>query len=267
MTVEDGELSPRTRARKAGILVLVLTEERAEVDPGLRSRLLPRRRLVPLCELDRQFAARIPPAKLPFAHRWLLVPVCVVPRGRWFVDRETELGCGLVILDGTLTRDSLVDKRWSTEILGPEDVLRPWQELEPPTNVATASRWRALEPVRLAVLDRRFAAAAAEWPGLMDELVARGVRRSRLLAALLAVAQIRRLDDRLILVLQILADRWGCVRADGVEVRVRLTHETLARLIGARRPSVSATVARLERRGLLARDGQRFILPLALLTG
>jgi hypothetical protein len=43
------------------------------------------------------------------------------------------------------------------------------------------------------------------------------------------------------------------VRSDGVLLPVRLTHRVLARLVGARRPSVTTAVGSLERDGRLTR--------------
>jgi CRP/FNR family cyclic AMP-dependent transcriptional regulator len=45
--------------------------------------------------------------------------------------------------------------------------------------------------------------------------------------------------DRLLALMWSLADRRGIVREDGVYVPLSLTHETLAQMIGARRPTVT----------------------------
>jgi CRP/FNR family cyclic AMP-dependent transcriptional regulator len=227
------------------------------IDPGRAPR------LQPLCDVDPGFGQCIPEVDLVAARRYLMVPVFTVEKGPWQVPRMSRRRCAcFVVLAGTLLRDARVDEQWSTELLGPEDVLQPWEELPAPLSVSVKSGWRALERSRLAVLDGRFAAAAARWPELLGELVSRGVRRSRLLAALMALFNVRRLDDRLMLFLRILAERWGRVGRDGVELELRLTHETIGRLAGARRPSVSTALIRFERDGILRRDGGRFVLPL-----
>ena len=51
-----------------------------------------------------------------------------------------------------------------------------------------------------------------------------------------------------------LADRFGRMRGEWVEIPVPLTHGLLAELVGARRPSVSTVVSRLQSRGLLAQE-------------
>jgi CRP-like cAMP-binding protein len=136
--------------------------------------------------------------------------------------------------------------------------------LDEPAGLAYGEAWTALQPLRVALLDARFATVAGRWPPLLEELMARSVRRSRRLVALMSIAGIRRLDLRLLVLLRILADRWGTVSPTGIRVQVRLTHETLARLAGAQRPSVSVALTRLSQAGLLTTDGRRFVLPLEL---
>ena len=67
---------------------------------------------------------------------------------------------------------------------------------------------------------------------------------------------------RLLALLWHLADRWGKVGPDGTHVPLRLTHATLAQLVGAQRPSVTSALRGLEQRGLLRRlpEGGGFLL-------
>jgi len=51
-----------------------------------------------------------------------------------------------------------------------------------------------------------------------------------------------------------LAERWGRVGRDGVTITLPLTHELLAKLVGAARPSVTTALGDLAARGLLTRD-------------
>jgi len=57
-----------------------------------------------------------------------------------------------------------------------------------------------------------------------------------------------------------LAERWGRVGPGGVLVPLRLTHRTLADLVGARRPSVTAALGDLSRRDLITRAGDGWVL-------
>jgi hypothetical protein len=224
----------------------------------------PRRR-VALLDADPGFARGVPAEDLALARRQLVVAVENVPRGRWRVDPGAPgRPLAYVVLAGSLIRDRRVEDRWSTELLGPEDVLQPWDEPLPPDGLSMETAWTVVQPLRIALLDRRFALAGARWPQLLDQLVTRALRRARLLATLLSVSKIRRLDERLLVLLRLLADRWGYVAADGIHMRLPLTHETIARLAGAQRPSVSTALSRLAREGLVVRRGRQLVLPLEL---
>ena len=68
-----------------------------------------------------------------------------------------------------------------------------------------------------------------------------------------AVSQLPRVDERLLAMLWLLAERWGRVGPDGVVVELALTHELLGRLIGARRPTVTMAVGQLIEAGHVRR--------------
>ena len=71
------------------------------------------------------------------------------------------------------------------------------------------------------------------------------MQRTHWLAFHLAVCGLRRVDDRLLSVLWHFADRWGTVTPEGVRLDLRLTHQVLAAVTGARRPSVTTALKRL----------------------
>jgi hypothetical protein len=77
--------------------------------------------------------------------------------------------------------------------------------------------------------------------------------RARWLAFALAVSHVRRIDDRLLLLFWHLADRRGRMTGEGVVVPLRLSHQAIATLIGAQRPTVSTALGQLRERGLLER--------------
>jgi CRP/FNR family cyclic AMP-dependent transcriptional regulator len=69
-----------------------------------------------------------------------------------------------------------------------------------------------------------------------------------------------RVEDRLLALMWSLADRRGTVRTDGVHVPLSLTHETLAQMIGARRPTVSLGLKALSEQGVLSADGDGWLI-------
>jgi CRP-like cAMP-binding protein len=108
----------------------------------------------------------------------------------------------------------------------------------------------------MAVLDGRFVTAATRWPTVIEEITERAVRRSHALGLQLALGQVPRIEGRLLLLFWRLSERWGRVTPEGILVPLRLTHETLAALVSARRPSVTSALGRLAESGLVERrDG------------
>ncbi|HUB75424.1 MAG TPA: helix-turn-helix domain-containing protein [Solirubrobacteraceae bacterium] len=162
-------------------------------------------------------------------------------------------GPGLLLLDGYVARQVELAGRVGSELLGPGDVLRPWQRddtLGAPPRRAT---WRLLERAHVAVLDVEFGRRLAPFPEVHAEIVERALRRARRLGVSLAVVHQPRVEVRVQMALWQLADRFGTVRPDGVLVAIRLTHVLLAEIVAARRPTVSAAVSSLERAGSLSR--------------
>ncbi len=161
---------------------------------------------------------------------------------------------GFMIIDGLLAREVDVLGRNCVELLGPGDVLRPWRWDAEGSHVQAEVGWVVLEPTRLAVLDHSLVVRMNPWPELGVELFARGTRRAHALAVTLAIAHHQRVDDRLLLTLWHLAERWGRVRSDGIALPLPLSHQRLADLIGAHRPSVTTAIGDLSRSGALSRS-------------
>lgn len=178
--------------------------------------------------------------------------------GRWEplstdLPRRFDGWLGMLVLDGLVVRQLTVGGLCCCELLGPGDILRPWDEDDGAATLESDAVWRVLEPTRLALLDDGFARRASHWPSLTAELMHRSVRRSRSLSVLLALTQARRADVRLRTLFWHLADRWGRVTPDGVVLPLRLTHTVIAQLTGLRRPSVSLSLSELERSGEILR--------------
>jgi CRP-like cAMP-binding protein len=160
---------------------------------------------------------------------------------------------GLLVLDGLLSRRVRLAGRSTVELLGPGDLVAPWQDDGQLASVPSQASWRVLEPARLALLDADVAAGLARVPGALGVLIERAERRAHALATRLAIAQMPRLEDRLIAVFWHLADRWGRVEPRGVAIPLRLSHAVVAELVCAQRPSVSVALKHLADDGLLER--------------
>jgi CRP/FNR family transcriptional regulator, cyclic AMP receptor protein len=215
------------------------------------------RPLISILDADPELGAGLSGEARDLARRHAVAAVHALPTGAFdFASPNGDNAApavGLLILDGLITRDVELAKRATTELLGQGDVIRPWDDersLEPLPGSVT---WSVLEPARVAVLDRRFAAVAGRWPTMLDTLIGRMTRRSRQLSVQRAIAQVPRVDARVLVLLWLLADRWGRVSPQGVRVPLALTHETIGKLVGARRPSVTTALGQLIARGDIER--------------
>ncbi|MFZ0091752.1 MAG: Crp/Fnr family transcriptional regulator [Solirubrobacteraceae bacterium] len=160
---------------------------------------------------------------------------------------------GFLVIEGLLSRQVNVLGRTCVELLGAGDVLRPWQWDPEGSHVQAEVGWMVLEPTRLAVLDHGLVMRMNPWPQLGVELFARGTRRAHHLAVALAIVHHQRVDDRLSLTLWHLAERWGRVTSEGIVLPLPLSHQRLADLVGAHRPSVTTAMGELTRSGVVSR--------------
>lgn len=160
---------------------------------------------------------------------------------------------GGLIFEGLIVREVALGSSVSAELLGAGDVIVPYDADQAVPFVPSVLGWSVVEPARIAWLDAPFAVAVRRWPQLGIALLQRAQRRSDRLAVTQAIAQITRVDDRVLALLWHLSERWGRVTSDGVVLPIRLTHRAIARLVGAQRPSVTTALTALEARGLVAR--------------
>lgn len=162
----------------------------------------------------------------------------------------------LLVVAGLLLRRLVIDQRPRCELLGPGDVIRPWDlQMIGGLPAEPSMQWRVATPTRVVVLDGRLIASAAAWPEVVRELISRAVRRSHSLAVLLAASSLPRVEDRLAVVFWHLAERWGRVTPEGVRLQLPLTHGLLGELIGAQRPTVTTALRHLSDSGSIVRNG------------
>jgi hypothetical protein len=167
---------------------------------------------------------------------------------------KTHAHLGLLVLDGLLVRHIRFGQIDAAELLGPGDLLRPWV---PPREDAEGihMRWEVLTPTRVAALDHHFAHRIRAWPQIPAALLDRGIRRSNAQLLQAALRQARRVEDRLLVALWHFAARWGQTTPHGRTVHLpNLTGDTLAKVVGARRQSVSTALGLLADRGAIRRQ-------------
>jgi CRP/FNR family cyclic AMP-dependent transcriptional regulator len=218
---------------------------------------------VAVLEEDPELADAVPGEHQAAAARTSVARTLAVERGFWDARapaRHTSGGYGMLVLDGLLVRRVGTSDRFAAELLGPGDLLRPLEHDGEEATLPFDATWRVLQPMALAVLDRRWSARLAPYPEVGIALAGRALLRSRRLANMFLIASYPHLEDRLLLLLWELADRYGHVRPDGVHVPLPMTHQVLSELAAARRPSVSGALGRLAATGALVRVQDGWVL-------
>jgi CRP-like cAMP-binding protein len=211
-------------------------------------------RAASLFDVDPELGELLDAQHLAEARARAIVAVAELAPGPWSPAALRDLGSrpfALLVLDGLLVRDILLAGGTATELLGPSDIvdLGVFDDSLLPTGV----RWSVPERARVAILDDRLLAIVRTWPAVARIMLERTARRGGRLAVHRAIAQLPRVDQRLVAFFGHLAERWGRVASAGIVVPLQLTHETLGRLIGARRPTVSLALKELAAAGVLER--------------
>ncbi len=176
-----------------------------------------------------------------------------VAPGPWSPSPLAEGGgaVGFLLTEGAIVRDVLMAGSLASDLLGPGDIAGFGEN--DTALVPVELRWTASAPSRVAVLDASLLTALEAWPAVTARLLARATRQTSTLAALRAISQLPRVDQRLLALFWHLAEQWGRVGRDGIVVRLALTHETLGRMVGARRPTVSLALKELATAGTVIR--------------
>ena len=214
------------------------------------------RNTVRILDEDRTFGAVLSKEDLSAARRYAIADVHELSRGSYRADDLSDGSglLGLLVLDGLLVRQVAMAGRRCGEIIGPGALLRPWDDYGAGAPLPFELDWRVLQPVRFALLDKRFLAAILRWPPLIEAFVERATERAQTLAFNVAIHCVQRVDVKLLLLFWHLADRFGKVTPAGTVVPLSLSHADLAELVGAARPSVSTALKCLAERGFVQRN-------------
>ena len=195
----------------------------------------------------------------------LHVRVFAQHRGEWRPERFASVShqnLGLLMLDGVIASEVVLEDTVSTELLGPGDLLRPWSGDCDSQLLRQQARWQILADSRLAVLGRACSSALARFPEVNGALMDRTYARAQRLATMHSISHLNSVERRLLTLFWHIAERWGRVTTDGVAVPLALSHRLLGEMIGARRPTVTVSLAALEADGKLRRqeDGTHLLI-------
>lgn len=210
--------------------------------------------LVRLLDVEPELAARLrEDDRAEARERLRLRQATLAPGDRWpSPDGPRDRAFGVLVLDGLLVEETQVAGRNSQQLLGAGDVvlLTPTDAL---ASLDVASQLIAGTECEVALLDDRLQGPFALWPGLALGLMDRVARRLARSSAQAAIAQLPRVEDRLEATFWDLADRWGRMTPSGIHIPLQLTHQTLALIVGGRRPTISLALTTLAERGIVTR--------------
>lgn len=226
-------------------------DRRADIPVGSKS--------IRLLEVDPDLFGFLAPEHERVAAR-LALPVQSV------TDKAVDVGAqlehanafGALVLDGMLAHRVRIGDRPALRVLGPTDVL--WLGSGPSPIVVADACWSAFTRTSLALLDNSFLVAVRHFPQLVRGLARRVAQQSERDAAHLAASQLPRVDQRLLAIMWLLAEKCGYVSAAGTVLPLVLTHETLGSLIGARRPTVTLALRQLSERDQLVKHDHGWLI-------
>ncbi len=242
-----------SRVRAAGGLD-GFTERRAEHSPdGAQN-------CVSLVEFDR-FLNPHPHGWSPAGSKRLVARTAHIAPGPFDATRlidDPREWRGLLVVEGLALVQVSAGRAPVGWLVGADDLVRPWEMTE--VSLLAGASWQALAPLRVALLDGDFARRASGLDAVEEALVSKAAQTSNWLFAKSLVTGTSVIEERLLLLFALLGERWGKATSAGVVLAMPLTHQVLATLVGARRPSVSTALRELSGAGHLQRIAEGWLL-------
>jgi CRP-like cAMP-binding protein len=179
-----------------------------------------------------------------------------LPEGPWDIERipaARRTSLGVLVLDGIVARHLTLAGSEAMELLGEGDVINPWTADPQAGFLPASTHWSIVSPARLLIVDRALVSRISGRRDVLEALSAGAAERAARQALHQAIAQLPRVELRLLALFWHLATRWGRIGPEGVVLPLPFSHATLGRLVGARRPTVSLALGELAERGYVRR--------------
>jgi CRP/FNR family cyclic AMP-dependent transcriptional regulator len=227
---------------------------------------------IPLCwvlEEDPDLTQHLPPGQGWEAKQRAVARAVEVGAGPWSPAKAfSELGPpsggaarALLVLDGVALRELAAGNAIGSVLVGPGELI--WEQNHTEDDavfLSRAIRWGALTDLRMALIDAAFLRRVAPWPQVSVAILERTQMQAEMLALQQTIACQVRVEDRVVMLLLALAERWGKVSKEGIRIDIPLTVTTLAQLVAAQRQTVSTAVARLGRQNVVQRVSGRWVV-------
>jgi CRP-like cAMP-binding protein len=204
---------------------------------------------VRLSDVDSELIAGFQTSQVELARQHLIAPLHVCRAGP--IGLPPGLPIYGLVVSGFVMRLVNVGRRSSLQLLGPGDIVSFDGGADPLASVTTMFELIAVQTVELALIDDALLSVAARLPPILRRMAQRLERQSHEQAVRLALAQMPRLEIRVLGLLWLLADRWGMTSARGIVLPVPLSHSMIARMVCAQRPSVTSVMRQLADSGAI----------------
>ena len=86
------------------------------------------------------------------------------------------------------------------------------------------------------------------------------ISHAQKVTTLMCIVQTKRVSERLILLLEWLADKFGRPVVDGILIDLRLTHQEIADTIGTNRVTITRLINQFEREGIISRPRNHYLV-------
>lgn len=191
---------------------------------------------------------------------WDRVPVQRLARGEYLYLPGAPAEAVFLVRSGSIRLARLFDSgtELTLELAGPGDLVGEGAALGESQRAELA---QALEPAEAASLSAKIVELALRRnAGLALDLARIVLKRQRCREARVAESTVGECRRRLASVLLHLCDRFGVDEDGGRRIALRLTHEDLARLIGAVRETVTPLLLSFRKAGAIDYDRRRILI-------
>ncbi len=209
-------------------------------------------RQVLLLRADPDLRKAIPADDLEVAER-VQATSLQLPAGPWHPEalpREISATTVAIVVRGMLTSEIELAGARNAQLHGNGDLLLPWDR--PDAALPFGKGWAARPGgAEIILLGQQFKAAQERWPQLGRVLQLRFAAQAEAAVLRAAIVSLPRVEQRILGLFWQLAERWGKVGPNGVRLELKLTHELIGRLAGAKRPTVSLALSQLAEQQLV----------------
>ncbi len=190
----------------------------------------------------------------------LLVPVCTIDAAHSDIDRLlAETGSfAASLVDGMLVHRMRLNAQTGLRLLAPGEIIVRQSSFC--SGAPESYGYTVVGEARVILFDDHLLLGARRCPRLLAALLLHVGQQAERATSQMMICQLPRVEDRVLAMMWFLADTWGRVTPAGTFLALRLTHQALGELVGARRPTVTLALKHLTDRDALRRQQRGWLL-------